>query len=564
MWVPEFPQLRKELIVSTRLVLLVLLLNLPALALIRNVPAEYNTVQDGILACSNGDTLLVADGRYVENLDYRGRNIVVASHFLLDGDVNHILETILDGSQPANTDTGSVVRIISGEDSTTALIGFTITGGTGTKFRDQDDNLFYVEGGGIIIENSYPLIAHNLIVDNEATRTVPGAQSSGGGGIRYGYCAPRIHNNVILRNAGKYGGGVVGFFADGDIRNNVVAENSGGNAYGGGGLWFGGAGHTNTVINNTIVGNESVQSGGGIRLFAGVLNGHGNIVWGNNANSGSDQVGGSAGNIHLDYSCVEGGLNGTGNIDSYPQFSAQNLYIDPTSPCINTGNPDAEWNDTDNSRNDIGCYGGPTASEYPDFGGPKIRLPAEFFNFMGFPREGDVIAYNRGTSLLHIDSISFVERQWFSLINYPEVIGPVTNMAISLLSMNGGDVPVRDTMLVYHNDANSENPMRIVILDEGTPADDIPLLPSEFSLHPAYPNPFNPSTTISFALPTEQFVSIKITDIQGRQVAELLNSKLSAGEHSVQWNASSFASGTYFAVLHSGKWQAQTKLTLLK
>ncbi|MBL0061646.1 MAG: hypothetical protein IPP40_09245 [bacterium] len=225
-------------------------------AAIRRVPQDYATIQAAILATQDHDTVLVAEGTYVENFDFRGHNIVVGSEFVVDGNIDHIPNTILDGSQPANSDTGSVVRIISGEDSTTALIGFSITGGTGTKFRDQSDNLWYVEGGGVIIENSDPLIAFNVIVNNSATRQPAGTQSAGGGGIRYGYCSPKIHNNVILQNSGKYGGGIVSFFADGDIRNNVIANNDGGQAYGGGGLWIGGAGHSTTLINNTIGGNE--------------------------------------------------------------------------------------------------------------------------------------------------------------------------------------------------------------------------------------------------------------------------------------------------------------------
>ena len=536
-------------------------------ALVRNVPAEFETVQEAILACGDGDTVLVADGHYVENIDFRGRNIVVASHYLLDEDVAHIHNTILDGYEPEYPDSGSVVRIINGEDSTTALIGFTITGGTGTKFRDQDDNLFYVEGGGIIIENSYPLIAFNVIVNNQATRTTPGATSSGGGGIRYGYCAPRIHNNIILSNSGRYGGGVVGFFADGDIRNNVVAENSGGNAYGGGGLWFGGAGHTNTVINNTIVGNESIQSGGGIRLYAGTLSGHGNILWGNHANSGSQQVGGNSSNIHLDYCCVEGGLNGTDNISNYPLFTAQNLYLESMSTCIDAGSPDPQWNDSDTTRNDIGCYGGPGAGVFPEFGAPRIAVSMSQIEFSFEDRTRYRPLTNLGTVVLNIDSVLFLMGTSIELAATPDLLMPFVSDTITLIgpSIGSPHLVELDTLLVYHDDVSQNSPILIPLLipaDLATDEQDV--LPRDFTIYPAYPNPFNPTSTISFALPSEQLVSLKITDIQGREVVNLLNTKLSAGEHSVEWNASTFASGTYFATLRAGKWQAQTKLTLLK
>ncbi len=353
-------------------------------AALREVPSVYSTIQDGILAAEDGDTVLVAEGEYFENIDFRGRNIVVGSLFVIDSDIEHVPNTIINGSQPAHEDTGSVVRIINGEDSTTALIGFTITGGTGTKFRDQSDQQFYVEGGGIIIENSYdPLIAYNFIMNNEATREPAGTISSGGGGIRYGYCAPRIYNNVIMYNAGRYGGGIVSFFADGDLRHNVIANNDGGQDYGGGGLWVGGAGHTTTISNCDIVGNSSALTGGGIRLFAGILNGHSNIIWGNRASNGSQQVGGAAGNLHLDYNCVQGGQAGTDNVSDYPLFLTQNLRLHPLSPCIDSGNPDPLWSDEDETRNDMGIYGGPGSTWYPPYGDQQLVIPTLEYELVG-------------------------------------------------------------------------------------------------------------------------------------------------------------------------------------
>jgi flagellar hook assembly protein FlgD len=69
------------------------------------------------------------------------------------------------------------------------------------------------------------------------------------------------------------------------------------------------------------------------------------------------------------------------------------------------------------------------------------------------------------------------------------------------------------------------------------------VMPTEFSLSPAYPNPFNPVTTLSFALPKESDVSILIYNIQGRLVETLTDSKLEIGYHSVIWNANHHASG---------------------
>ena len=88
--------------------------------------------------------------------------------------------------------------------------------------------------------------------------------------------------------------------------------------------------------------------------------------------------------------------------------------------------------------------------------------------------------------------------------------------------------------------------------------------PSEFKLNQNYPNPFNPSTTISFSLPTAERVSLKIYDVCGREVASLIDGEMSAGTHSVRWQAKKFASGVYFYALKSGSFQQIRKMTLLQ
>ena len=80
-----------------------------------------------------------------------------------------------------------------------------------------------------------------------------------------------------------------------------------------------------------------------------------------------------------------------------------------------------------------------------------------------------------------------------------------------------------------------------------------------------YPNPFNPTTTISFDLANDGLVSIVIYDIQGRKVSELFNGELSQGyNHQYNWDASSVASGKYFAVITAPNFTDTINMTLLK
>ena len=79
-----------------------------------------------------------------------------------------------------------------------------------------------------------------------------------------------------------------------------------------------------------------------------------------------------------------------------------------------------------------------------------------------------------------------------------------------------------------------------------------------------YPNPFNPSTTISFSLPKRSFVSLKIYDVIGREIATIVSEELSAGTYSRQWTAESFTSGIYFYRLEAGSFIETKKLILLR
>ena len=85
-----------------------------------------------------------------------------------------------------------------------------------------------------------------------------------------------------------------------------------------------------------------------------------------------------------------------------------------------------------------------------------------------------------------------------------------------------------------------------------------------FNLYPNYPNPFNPSTTISFTLSNASQVSLLIYDIHGREVESLIEGIQPAGSHSIEWNASNLASGVYFYRLTVGDFIQTRKMILIK
>jgi hypothetical protein len=90
------------------------------------------------------------------------------------------------------------------------------------------------------------------------------------------------------------------------------------------------------------------------------------------------------------------------------------------------------------------------------------------------------------------------------------------------------------------------------------------VLAKSYHLDQNYPNPFNPSTTFSFTLPSRSFVSLKVFDLIGREVENLLSEEMQAGKHYRRWNASEFPSGIYFYRIQAGSFSETRKLVLLK
>jgi hypothetical protein len=88
--------------------------------------------------------------------------------------------------------------------------------------------------------------------------------------------------------------------------------------------------------------------------------------------------------------------------------------------------------------------------------------------------------------------------------------------------------------------------------------------PSSFQLYQNFPNPFNPITTIFYSIPKNGLVTLKVYDILGTEVTELLNEVKETGSYSVTFNAADLPSGIYFYTLKSGNFTATKKLILLK
>lgn len=91
-----------------------------------------------------------------------------------------------------------------------------------------------------------------------------------------------------------------------------------------------------------------------------------------------------------------------------------------------------------------------------------------------------------------------------------------------------------------------------------------PVIPERFQVSGAYPNPFNPETTIQFDLPKVAHLNLAIYDLQGRKMVDLLDGALEAGHYTAKWNAANYPSGTYIYRLTSDLGNVSGKLVLMK
>jgi len=370
-----------------------LVATLPLHATIIRVPADQPTIQAAINSASNADTVVVYPGTYYENIIFRGKKIVLSSRFYETGDLGFIQTTIINGSKPLYSDTASCVLFINGEDSTTVLQGFTITGGHGTKWPDEHGAGTYREGGGILSAKSDPTIRYNLIINNEATNT-SGVVSSGGGGIRAGDGNPSILSNVIIANKGRYGAGIVLNFTGAIVRNNIITNNSGGQDYGGGALWMNANGSFGKFIeNNTIVGNQVT----GVYVYQGSSVIRNSVIWDNS----SAQISARTGGPTVTFSDVQCGIAGNGNLNLDPLFADSSYYLNTNSPCIDAGDSSTIYNDLPDPaspgkaippsegsfRNDMGAYGGPGAAVLPAFSPTTVIRSQKHASPSGFQLE---------------------------------------------------------------------------------------------------------------------------------------------------------------------------------
>lgn len=168
---------------------------------------------------------------------------------------------------------------------------------------------------------------------------------------------------------------------------------------------------------------------------------------------------------------------------------------------------------------------------------------------------------------LIIDSV-YTMTKWFVVASVHDTLyeGDTVSLLISFTPDTTSVPAYYDTLYILSNSIYSltKVPLSGIIEIPISVSQNVSDIPKNFGLSQNYPNPFNPTTVINYQLPINSFVTLKVYDMLGRKVANLINARKNAGYYNVTFNGDHLPSGVYFYRFQAGSYIQTRKLVLLK
>ncbi len=538
-----------------------------AFATVIHVPADQPTIQAGINAAANGDTVLVADGTYkgIDNRDisYGGKSILVKSERGPDS-------CVIDCEG-----LGRGFDFFNNEPQSATLDGFTITNGNGGN-----------EGGALrVVNEASPTMKNCILYGNTA--------SYGGAFFISGTGVPRIIDCEFLNNTAiNNGGGVVWWIESSSSITGCVFANNTANS-GGGGLDVLCTSVMQVTLTNCTFVRNSAGGGGAINNCAPIE--IRNCIIAFNLQGGAytcgtvttlscsnvfSNVGGDWSNCAPDQSTING------NMSLNPQFcdtASLDFTLLSTSPCNPSNN---SCSTLIGAVSTVCCIDSTSDIDNDGFTFCNDNCPKDYN-----PTQADSDSDGIGDvcDVCPIDPLNDEDGdgQCANVDNCPTADNPgqedldgdgvgnvcdicpsASNPGQEDIDGDGfGDVCDNCPLLFNSSQLDSDgdgigdvcDSLATDVNDNGERN-----LPEQFILYQNYPNPFNPITQISFGLPKGAHVKISIYNIASRQVATLIDRRLPAGYHTVTWDGGNFASGVYLYRLVAEDYVETKKMLLLK
>ena len=365
-----------------------------------------------------------------------------------------------------------------------------------------------------------------VVFNNNHSDNFGGAIYNGDGG------SPNISRCTMYRNTANSGGGIANIGSSPTINSVIIDSCSKGF-----GIYYG-TGSSSSVVTYSDFNNNFPVNFGGSDVPANL----GNITTTNTNGDPCDIFS----NIFVDPLFVD--------------KKVDDLHLQSSSPCIDAGDPNILL-DPDNTVTDIGAF-------YFKQLYPRIFTNDTLLYFdkviIGQPKDLPLTIQNIGTDSLLLHSItnqqSVFTHNWSSM---DSLILPGNNLNVTITFTPLDTNLITDTLLIENND----KPLQIKLSGKGkilTAIEDKNDLPKTYALYAAYPNPFNPSTRITYSVPKLSNITIKIFDILGNNLRTLVDEEKPAGTYEVMWNADNLTSGVYFYRLQAGSFVETKKMILMK